>query len=59
MKVHKIRLANKQRFETFLSIIGLAIVIGLAVKNPTQGTISQWHEAIDEGMSWNEYMEAR
>ena len=55
--MRKIKLVNKQRFETFLSVIGLAVVMIIAIKNPTQGTISQWHDAIDEGMSWNEYME--
>lgn len=55
MKVHKIKLVNKQRFETFLSIIGLAIIILVAINNPTQGTISRWHDAIDEGISWVEY----
>ena len=55
--MRKIKLVNKQRFETFLSIIGLAVIMLVAVKNPTQGTISQWHDAIDEGMTWNEYME--
>ena len=56
MKVHKIRLVNKERFETFLSVIGLAVIMLVAIKNPTQGTISKWHDAIDEGMSWNEYI---
>jgi hypothetical protein len=55
--MRKIKLVNKERFQNFLATIGLAIVIGLAVNNPTQGTISKWHDAIDEGMSWNEYME--
>lgn len=59
MKNYKVRLVNKQRFETFLSAIGLAVIILVAINNPTKGTIQQWHEAIDEGMSWNEYMEAR
>ena len=53
--MRKIRLVNKTRFQNFLSIIGLAIVMVIAINNPTQGTISQWHDAIDEGMSWNEY----
>lgn len=57
MKVHKIRLVNKQRFETFLSIIGLAVLVLVAITNPTKGTIQQWHEAIEEGMSWSEYVE--
>lgn len=55
--MRKIKLVNKQRFETFLSVVGLAVIMLVAIKNPTQGTISKWHEAIDEGMSWNEYME--
>ena len=46
-----------RKIETYLSIIGLAIVMVIAINNPTQGTISQWHDAIDEGMTWNEYME--
>lgn len=53
----KIKLVNKERFETFLSIVGLAILMVVAINNPTKGTIQQWHEAIDEGMSWAEYME--
>ena len=56
MKVHKIKLVNKQRFETFLSIIGLAVLMLVAINNPTKGTIQQWHEAIEEGMSWSEYV---
>ena len=44
-----------RKIETYLSIIGLAVVMVIAINNPTQGTISQWHDAIDEGMSWNEY----
>ena len=55
--MHKIRLVNKERFQNFLATIGLAIVIGLAVQNPTKGTIQQWQDAVEEGMSWNEYME--
>lgn len=55
--MRKMKLVNKQRFETFLSVIGLAVILVVSIKNPTQGTISQWHDAIDEGMSWNEYME--
>lgn len=56
MRKHKIKLVNRGRFETFLSIVGLSVLIIIAINNPPQSPIEQWHNAIEEGMSWNEYI---
>lgn len=54
----KIRLVNKERFQTFLSIVGMtAMLIVFVVIPKPKGTIERWHDAADAGMSWNEYME--
>lgn len=52
----KIKLVNKERFENFIGIVSLVILLVIAIKNPTKGTIRQWHDAIEEGISWNEYI---
>ena len=53
----KIKLVNKERFETFLSLIGLAILLVIIAIVPRPKTpIEKWHDAIDTGMSWNEYV---
>lgn len=54
----KIRLVNKEKFQTFLSMVGmtLMVIVFVAIPKP-KGTIERWHDAADAGMSWNEYME--
>lgn len=54
--MRKIKLVNKERFANFVGVISLIILLVIAINNPTQGTIEQWHDAIDEGISWNEYI---
>lgn len=54
--MRKLRIVNKERFMNFIGIISLLVLLGIAVKNPTQGTVSEWHDAIEEGISWNEYI---
>ena len=53
----KIRLVNKERFETFLSMVGLAVMVVafIAIPKP-QSPIERWHEACENGTSWQEYM---
>lgn len=56
--MHKMKLVNRERFEAFLSIMGLAVLLLVVAIVPRPKTpIEKWHDAIDEGMSWNEYME--
>ena len=52
----KLRIVNKERFMNFIGIISLIVLLGIAIKNPTQGTVNKWHDAIEEGISWNEYI---
>jgi len=52
------KLVNRERFQTFLSILGMTVmVIAFIVMPKPKGTIERWHDAADAGMSWNEYME--
>lgn len=56
--MRKIKIVNRERFETFLSIIALTtLLLIIAVVPRTKTPIEKWHDAIDEGKSWNEYME--
>lgn len=56
--MRKIKLVNRERFETFLSIIALTTLLLIISVVPRPKTpIEKWHDAIDEGKSWNEYME--
>lgn len=54
--MRKLRIVNKERFMNFIGIISLIILLGIAINNPTQGTVNKWHDAIEEGISWNEYI---
>ena len=53
----KIRLVNKERFETFLSMVGLAVMLiaFIVIPKPKCPT-ERWHEACENGTSWQEYM---
>lgn len=54
----KLKVVNKERFEVFLSVVGLAaLLIIIAVVPRPKSPIEKWHDAIDEGKTWNEYME--
>ena len=54
--MRKLKIVNKERFMNFIGIVSLAILLGIAIKNPTKGTVEQWHDAMEEGISWNEYV---
>jgi hypothetical protein len=55
MRVHKKKI-NKERFSNFIGLVALTVLIVIAIKNPTQGPVSQWHDAIEKGTSWAEYV---
>ena len=47
---------NKEKFGRFIAFVAFIIVTIIAINNPKQGTISRWHDAAEQGMSWQEYM---
>ena len=57
MKKQKMRLVNRERFEIFLSVLGMTIVVVafIAIPKP-KSPIERWHEACENGTSWQEYM---
>ena len=55
MRVHKKKI-NKERFSNFIGIVSFTVLVVIAINNPTQGPVSQWHDAIENGTSWNEYV---
>ena len=57
MRKCKIKLVNRDRFEVFLSIVGLVILFSVVVIVPRpKSPIEKWHDAIENGTSWNEYI---
>lgn len=55
--MRKIRLVNKERFEAFISVLGLIVMVVAFIAIPRQKSpIEKWHDAIDQGMTWNEYI---
>lgn len=55
--MHKIKLVNKDRFEAFLSITGLAVLLlVVAIVPRPKSPIEKWHDAIENGTSWNEFI---
>lgn len=57
MKMRKIRLVNRERFEAFLSIAGITtLLLIVAIVPRPKSPIEKWHNAIDQGMTWNEYI---
>ena len=55
--MHKIKLVNLERFEAFLSIVGITTLLLIVAIVPRQKSpIEKWHNAIDQGMTWNEYI---
>ena len=57
MKKQKMRLVNRERFETFLSVLamGIMVIAIIAIPRP-KSPIEKWHDAIEQGMTWTEYM---
>lgn len=55
MRVHKKKI-NKERFSNFIGIVSFTVLVVIAINNPKQGPVSQWHDAIENGTSWVEYV---
>ena len=57
MTMHKIKLVNRERFEAFLSIVGITtLLLIVAIVPRPKSPIEKWHNAIEEGKTWTEYM---
>lgn len=55
--MHKIKIVNKERFEAFLSIVGITtILLIVAIVPKPKSPIEKWHDAIEEGQTWAEYV---
>ena len=55
--MHKIKLVNKERFEAFLSIVGITtILLIVAIVPRPKSPIEKWHDAIENGQTWAEYV---
>jgi hypothetical protein len=55
--MRKIKLVNKERFEAFLSIVAMAIIVVAIIAIPRpKSPIEKWHDAIDNGQTWAEYV---
>ena len=55
--MHKIKLVNKERFEAFLSIVGITtLLLIVAIVPKPKSPIEQWHDAIENGQTWAEYV---
>ena len=55
--MHKIKLVNKERFEAFLSIVAMAIMVVAIIAIPRpKSPIEKWHDAIENGQTWAQYV---
>ena len=55
--MHKIKLVNRERFEAFLSIVGITtLLLIVAIVPKPKSPIEQWHDAIENGQTWAEYV---
>ena len=57
MKKQKMRIATKERFTTFLTVLGMTIMVVafIAIPKP-KSPIENWHDACENGTSWQEYI---
>ena len=55
--MHKIKLVNKERFEAFLSIVGITtMLLIVAIIPKPKSPVEKWHDAIENGQTWAEYV---
>lgn len=55
--MRKIKLVNKERFEAFLSIVGITtLLLIVAIVPSPKSPIEKWHDAIENGQTWAEYV---
>lgn len=48
---------NKEKFENFLILVAGIITLIVIIKTPwSKPTTWQYYDALDQGMSWSEYM---
>ena len=53
----RIKIKDKERFETFCAIVGLATLLMIALATPfKKPTTWQYYDALDNGMEWGEYI---
>ena len=55
--MRKIKLVNKERFEAFLSIVGITtLLLIVAIVPRPKSPIEKWHDAIENGQTWAQYV---
>ena len=55
--MRKIKLVNKERFEAVMTVLALiAILIILMVMPKPKSPVTKWHDAIENGQTWAEYV---
>jgi hypothetical protein len=54
--MHKIKLVNKERFNNFIGLVSLTVLVVIALNNQTKSPIEKWHDAIENGQTWVEYV---
>ena len=55
--MRKIKLVNKERFEAVMTVLALiAILIILMVIPKPKSPVTKWHDAIEEGQTWAQYI---
>ena len=54
--MHKIKLVNKERFNNFIGLVSLTVLVIIALNNQTKSPIEKWHDAIENGQTWAEYV---
>ena len=54
--MHKIKLVNKERFNNFIGLVSLTVLVVIAMNNPTKSPITKWHDAIENGQTWAQYV---
>lgn len=55
--MRKIKLVNKERFEAVMTVLALiAILIILMVMPKPKSPVTKWHDAIENGKTWAEYV---
>ena len=54
--MRKINLVNKERFNNFIGLVSLTVLVVIALNNQTKSPIEQWHDAIENGQTWAEYV---
>ena len=54
--MHKIKLVNKERFNNFIGLVSLTVLVVIAMNNSTKSPVTKWHDAIENGQTWAQYV---